>query len=85
MNRKRKFDFPANYNQTNITYEIPSFSDADRMVTWRNIFEDIAPIRIWGDNHCGYIGFRNPFADSFNDDGTMYVVVRDWKVLGFIL
>jgi hypothetical protein len=30
MNRKRKFDFPANYNQTNITYEIPSFSDADR-------------------------------------------------------
>ena len=55
------------------------------MVTWRNIFEDIAPIHIWGDNHCGYIGFRNPFADSFNDDGTMNVVVRDWKVLGFIL
>jgi hypothetical protein len=47
------------------------------MVTWRNVFEDIAPIRVWGNNHCGYIGFRNPFADSFSDDGTMNVLVRD--------
>ncbi len=46
-------------------------------VMWRNVFEDIKPVRVWGDNHCGYIGFRNPFAGSFSDDGAMNVVVRD--------
>jgi hypothetical protein len=33
---------------------------------------------VGGDNHCGYIGFRNPFAGSLIDDGAMNIVVRDW-------
>ena len=40
-------------------------------------FEDIKPVRVWGDNHCGHIGFRNPFAGSFSDDSAMNVLVRD--------
>jgi hypothetical protein len=33
---------------------------------------------VGGDNHCGYIAFRNPFAGSLIDDGAMNIVVRDW-------
>ncbi len=41
-------------------------------------FADIKPVHIWGDNHCGYIGFRQPFTGSLIDDGAMNIVVRDW-------
>ncbi|MDF2736593.1 MAG: hypothetical protein K0S93_449 [Nitrososphaeraceae archaeon] len=32
-----------------------------------------------GDNHCGYIGFREPFSNSLIDNGAMDVVVSDWE------
>jgi len=35
-------------------------------------------VRLWGDNHCGYIGFRQPFSNSLINDGAMNIVVRDW-------
>jgi hypothetical protein len=69
---------PLNYNDTNVAYEIPPFSDADGDGNLEECFEDIKPVRAWGDNHCGYIGFRNPFVGSFSGDDAMNVVVRDW-------
>ena len=38
---------PANYNQTNIDYEIPLFSDAEVDGSIEDCFEDIKPIRVW--------------------------------------
>lgn len=66
-----------NYNDTNVTYEIPPFSDADGDGNLE-CFEYVNIVKLWGDNHCGYIGFRNPLTGTFSDDGAMNIVVRDW-------
>jgi hypothetical protein len=34
-------------------------------------------MKVLGDNHCGYIGFRID-EGSLRDDGAMNIVVRDW-------
>ena len=67
----------SNYNDTNVVNEIPPFSDADgdRVV---DCFENLYPVKSWGDNHCGYIGFRNPLTGGFRNDGAMNIVARDW-------
>jgi hypothetical protein len=67
-----------NYNETNVAYEIPPFLDADGDGNVEECFEDIKPVKGWGDNHCGYIGFRQPFSAGITDDGTINLVVRDW-------
>jgi alpha/beta hydrolase family protein DUF900 len=66
-----------NYNDTNVANEIPPLSDADGDGNV-DCFEDFYPVKLWGDNHCGYIGFRNPSTGSFRDDGAMNIVIRDW-------
>jgi hypothetical protein len=40
--------------------------------------QDIKPVIVRGDNHCGYMGFRQPFLPSLIDDGAIDIVVRDW-------
>ena len=70
---------PLNYNDTNVAYEILPFPDADGNGNVEECFENIKPVNWWGDNHCGYIGFRNSTNDSFLDDGAMNIVVKDWK------
>ena len=70
---------PSNYSEANIVYEIPPLSDADGDGNIEECFEDINPAKVWGDNHCGYIGFRNSTNGSFLDDGAMNVVVEDWR------
>jgi hypothetical protein len=67
-----------NYNDTNVAYEIPPLSDADGDGNALACFENIKPARLWGDNNCGYIGFRQPFSGTLIDDGAMDIVVRDW-------
>jgi hypothetical protein len=67
-----------NYNDTNVAYEIPPLSDADGDGNAEECFENISSARLWGDNHCGYIGFRQPFEGSLIDDGAMNIVVRNW-------
>jgi len=42
-------------------------------------FEDIKPVLVLGDNHCGYIGFRQPFSASLIDDGVVNILVEDWR------
>ena len=72
---------PANYDDINVVFEIPPFSDADGDGNVEECFEDINPVKVWGDNHCGYIGLRGPFSNSLLDDGAINVVVEDWKSL----
>ena len=74
-----KLNVPSNYNEANIVYEIPPLSDADGDGNIEECFEDINPVKVWGDNHCGYIGFRNSTSGSFLDDGAINVVVEDWR------
>jgi hypothetical protein len=69
---------PPNYNDTNVAYEIPPLSDADGDGNAEECFENISSARLWDDNHCGYIGFRQPFEGSLIDDGAMNIVVRNW-------
>lgn len=71
---------PLNYNDTNVTTKIPPLSDADGDGNLEECFEDnYKPVLVEGDNHCGYIGFRQPFSASLIDDGTIDVVVKQWK------
>ena len=73
-----KLNVSSNYNDTNVAYEIPPFSDADGDRNVEECFEETNPVKVWGDNHCGYIGFRNSTTGSFLDDGAMNIVVKDW-------
>ena len=70
---------PVNYVDINVVYEIPPFSDADGDGNVEECFEDINPVKVWGDNHCGYIGFRQPFSNSLLDDGAIDIVVNNLK------
>jgi hypothetical protein len=38
-------------------------------------------VSVWGDNHCGYMGFRQPkpFDSMLKDDGAINVVVAEWR------
>lgn len=71
-------ELPGNYVQKNVIYEIPPFVDEDADGNLVECFAVPKPILVWGDNHCGYIGFKYPFEGSFRDDGVIDVVVRSW-------
>lgn len=81
-NGKQKFGIvqPSNYNDINVLTEIISDDDAD----CDSVTDDGICILNFcssevGDNHGGYIGFRE--ADgSFGDDGAMNIVVSSWKM-----
>jgi hypothetical protein len=68
-----------NYEDVNVIYEIPPFSDADGDGNVEECFEEINPVKVWGDNHCGYIGFRQPSSNSLLDDGAINVIAENWK------
>lgn len=68
-----------NYEDINVVYEIPPFSDADGDDNVEECFEEINPVKVWGDNHCGYIGLRQPFSNSLLDDGAMDILVSHLK------
>ena len=67
-----------NYYDTNVINEIPALSDADGDGNLEECFEENGLALVKGDNHCGYIGFREPFSNSLLDDGAINIVVRDW-------
>ena len=68
-----------NYNDINVIDEIPALSDADGDGNLEECFEENGLALVKGDNHCGYIGFRQPFSNSLINNGAMDVVVSDWK------
>ena len=69
--------FPANYAEYNVMSEIPPFTRAS------GIYQAFCDKGVygWGDNHCGYIGFREryPFNQFLKDDGAINVIVSDWR------
>lgn len=78
---KQKFGIvpPPNYNETNVRTEIISGEDADGDgVTDEGIYILNFCSANTGDNHGGYIGFRNSNG-TFRNDGAMDVVVSEWK------
>jgi hypothetical protein len=70
---------PSNYNETNVIKENTPISDADGDGDVEECFENFKPVIGTGDNHCGYIGFRQPFLASLIDDGAINALVTDWK------
>ena len=70
---------PFNYDNINVTNEIPTLSDADGDGNIEECFEEYSQVLVEGDNHCGYIGFRQPFSNSLLDDGAINVVVKNWE------
>ena len=69
----------SNYNDINVTLELPPLSDADGDGNIEECFEEYKPAIVEGDNHCGYIGFRLPFSNSLITDGAIDIVVEDWR------
>jgi Alpha/beta hydrolase of unknown function (DUF900) len=68
---------PANYAERNVKFEIPPLKRASGLY---QSFCDKA-VYGWGDNHCGYIGFREPYPFNrfLKDDGAINVIVDDWR------
>ena len=69
--------FPQNYKEHNVMSEIPPFKNANGI--YQPLVDD--KINEWGNNHSGYIGFREryPFNKSLKDDGAINVIVADWR------
>jgi Alpha/beta hydrolase of unknown function (DUF900) len=69
--------FPQHYTERNVMSEIPPFKNAS------GIYQPFVDEKIneWGNNHSGYIGFREryPFNKSLKDDGAINVIVEDWR------
>jgi pimeloyl-ACP methyl ester carboxylesterase len=67
--------FPQHYTEHNVMSEIPPFKNASR------IYQPFVDNTVsgWGNNHSGYIGFRERylFNKSLKDDGAINVIVAD--------
>jgi hypothetical protein len=92
-----KADLPFNYNETNVQNEILAIEDADagaiiedpfpvcdvfKYNSTSKSFECTISHTIRGDNHKGYMGFRDPndYSRLISDegDGAIDVIVSDW-------
>ena len=74
---KKGEPFPINYTESNAKFEIPPLTRAS------GIYQSFCDKAVygWGNNHCGYIGFREqyPFNQTLKDDGVINVIVADWR------
>ena len=65
---------PENYTEQNVTLEIPPYRKASGVY---KPFADDA-VHEWGNNHFGYIGFRDTDG-KLKDDGAVNVIVANWR------
>lgn|SRR5918994_1584015 len=76
---EKGISLPTNYKETDVKDEIKSICDANGRNScdfpYNTVLGAIADV---GDNHFGYIGFRDP-NDTLKDDGAMDIVVSDWE------
>jgi Alpha/beta hydrolase of unknown function (DUF900) len=76
---EKGISLPINYKEKDVKDEIKSICDANGHNScdfpYNTILGAIADV---GDNHFGYIGFRDTNG-TVKDDGAMDVVVSDWK------
>jgi hypothetical protein len=79
---------PPNYNEENVQYYIPSHfnvdyedanGDGECDISAQTAFGPICPISFKGDNHMGYMGFRDSNNGGIIDRGAMEVVVDNWE------
>lgn len=75
MNREEPA--PANYVEYDVKSEIPPLKSASGMY---QPYSDNS-VNGWGDNHSGYIGFREryPSHKYLKDDGAVNLIVKDWR------
>ena len=75
---------PDNYEEYSVLFRIPPISNADgdpnTDCSDSNIGQSGWALHVgWGDNHCGYMGFRTlPPSDPLKD-GAIEDVVRNWR------
>ena len=69
---------PSDYSERQVDSEILPIPDADANAKF-DCFDFF--VLLPGDNHCGYMGFRNlhPFENILRDDGAIDIVVRNWS------
>ena len=76
---------PENYEEYSVLSSIPPVANADGDPTTDCLDSFIGAVGWalhggWGDNHCGYMGFRTlPSSDSWKD-GAIENVVRNWRI-----
>jgi hypothetical protein len=73
---------PSNYRDIDVESEIPNLNDADgdgNCDLPNPFIPNICTIAGIGDNHIGYLGFRDPVTDNLQDDGAINVVVGNWR------
>ena len=78
---------PPNYNEKNVENFIPTQLNVDNEdangdgkcdIPAQTAFGSICPISVKGDNHMGYMGYRDPNGKII-DPGAIVVVVDNWK------
>jgi hypothetical protein len=79
---------PDNYKEYRVLYRIPPISNADGNPNTDCLDSTIGALGWsvqwgtywgWGDNHCGYMGFRTlPSSNPYKDGAIEYVVI-DWR------
>ncbi|MGB9169797.1 MAG: alpha/beta hydrolase [Nitrososphaeraceae archaeon] len=73
------FSLPKNYVQIDVENEIPAICDADGDKKTDSPFTKGEPVSL-GDNHIGYLGFRNATDNAkLVDDGSINIVVDNWN------
>jgi pimeloyl-ACP methyl ester carboxylesterase len=73
-----KIKLPGNYNENDVKDELVAYCDADGDHKIDFPFVD-GQIITTGDNHRGYLGYRNPVDNStIIDDGAINIVVDGW-------
>jgi pimeloyl-ACP methyl ester carboxylesterase len=74
---------PKNYVQINVQDEIKAIPDTDAIEGWDfGLCNLVGFCKVdIGDNHAGYIGFRNiSNTNLLSDDGAINIVVKNWGV-----
>ena len=87
-------DIPSNYQEQNVQNEILAIEDADAgainessgfecdTVSYTFPFNCTISATVLGDNHLGYMGFRDPNnPSSLVGDGAIDIVVSDWRAV----
>ena len=90
-----ELDIPFNYEEQNVQNEILVIEDADAgyiiegqgfecdVISYMHPFNCTISATVLGDNHLGYMGFRDPSNSSRlisnGGDGAINIVVSDWR------
>jgi Alpha/beta hydrolase of unknown function (DUF900) len=76
---QKNITIPKNYNDTNVTEKLVASCDADGDGHPDYPFSS-GNIITSGDNHRGYLGYRDNGTKSITNDGAIDVVVKSWNI-----